>query len=35
MYGAWTIEPQLGRLARGAKFEDIVWLPAGGVPTVV
>jgi Xaa-Pro aminopeptidase len=35
MYGAWTIEPHLGRLGRGAKFEDIVWLPAGGVPTVV
>lgn len=29
MYGAWTIEPQVGRQARGAKFEDIIWLAEG------
>ncbi len=35
MYGAWTIEPQVGRRARGAKFEDIVWLAEGHAAVVI
>lgn len=35
MYGAWTLEPHLGRSARGAKFEDIVWLVDGADPVVI
>jgi Xaa-Pro dipeptidase len=35
MYGAWTIEPQVGRRARGAKFEDIIWLAEGQAPVVI
>lgn len=35
MLGAWTIEPQLGRRARGAKFEDILWLSEGHPVVVV
>lgn len=35
MYGAWTIEPHLGRLGHGAKFEDIVWLVDGRAPLIV
>jgi Xaa-Pro dipeptidase len=35
MYGAWTVEPHVGRNARGAKFEDIVWLAGDGTTTRV
>lgn len=35
MWGAWTIEPQLGRNAKAAKFEDIVWLAPGQYPLVL
>jgi Xaa-Pro dipeptidase len=35
MYGAWTIEPQVGRRARGAKFEDIIWLAEGHAAVVI
>ncbi|CAN5501692.1 hypothetical protein BH10ACT8_BH10ACT8_16070 [soil metagenome] len=35
MYGGWTIEPHVGRSARGAKFEDIIWLDRDGSVTVV
>ncbi len=35
MHGGWTIEPQVGRRARGAKFEDIVWLAEGRPPVVI
>jgi Xaa-Pro aminopeptidase len=35
MYGAWTIEPQVGRRARGAKFEDIIWLAEGQATVVI
>lgn len=35
MLGAWTVEPQLGRLAAAAKFEDIVWLAPGRAPRIV
>jgi Xaa-Pro dipeptidase len=35
MYGAWTIEPQVGRRARGAKFEDIIWLADGQAVVVI
>jgi Xaa-Pro aminopeptidase len=35
MWGAWTIEPQLGRNAKAAKFEDIVWLAPGQPPRIL
>jgi Xaa-Pro dipeptidase len=35
MYGGWTIEPHVGRHARGAKFEDILWLGRDGSVTVL
>jgi Xaa-Pro dipeptidase len=35
MYGGWTIEPHVGRRARGAKFEDIIWLDRDGSVSVV
>jgi Xaa-Pro aminopeptidase len=35
MWGGWTLEPHVGRHARGAKFEEIVWLAADGSVTVV
>jgi Xaa-Pro aminopeptidase len=35
MYGAWTIEPQVGRRARGAKFEDIIWLAEGHAVVII
>lgn len=30
MWGGWAIEPHIGLEARGAKFEDIVWLSTTG-----
>lgn len=35
MFGAWTIEPQVGRRAMGAKYEDVVWLASDGTKTVI
>ncbi|WP_158437895.1 M24 family metallopeptidase [Naasia lichenicola] len=35
MWGGWTVEPQLGRHGRGAKFEEIIWLAPGRSPVVV
>jgi Xaa-Pro aminopeptidase len=35
MYGAWTIEPQVGRRGRGAKYEDMVWLSREGDKTLI
>lgn len=35
MVGAWTVEPQVGRRGRGAKYEDIVWLADDGTKTVI
>ena len=35
MHGGWTIEPHVGRHARGAKFEDILWLDPDGSVTVI
>ena len=35
MWGAWTLEPHVGRHARGAKFEEIVWLGTDGSVSVV
>lgn len=34
MWGAWAIEPHLGRDGLGAKFEDVVWLGPEGVTVV-
>ena len=31
MWGAWAIEPHVGRDGFGAKFEDVVWLGSEGV----
>ena len=32
IWGAWAIEPHVGRGGLGAKFEDLVWLgPEGAV----
>ena len=35
MWGGWTIEPQLGRHGRGAKYEEIVWISPGRAPSIV
>lgn len=35
MWGAWTLEPHVGRWSRGAKVEDIVWLASDGSVTEV
>lgn len=35
MYGAWTVEPHVGRRARGAKYEDVVWLDTDGSKGVI
>lgn len=34
MWGAWAIEPHVGRDGLGAKFEDVVWLGPEGVVVV-
>jgi Xaa-Pro aminopeptidase len=34
MWGAWAIEPHIGRDGLGAKFEDVVWLGPEGVVVV-
>jgi Xaa-Pro aminopeptidase len=34
MWGAWAIEPHIGRDGMGAKFEDVVWLGPKGVAVV-
>jgi len=34
MWGAWAIEPHIGRDGLGAKFEDVVWLGPKGVVVV-
>lgn len=34
MWGAWAIEPHVGRDGIGAKFEDLVWIEKGGVTTL-
>lgn len=34
MWGAWAIEPHIGRDGLGAKFEDMVWLGPEGVVVV-
>ena len=34
MWGAWAIEPHIGRDGIGAKFEDVVWLGREGVVVV-
>jgi Xaa-Pro aminopeptidase len=34
MWGAWAIEPHIGRDGFGAKFEDVVWLGSDGVIVV-
>lgn len=34
MWGAWAIEPHVGRDGLGAKFEDLVWLGPEGVVVV-
>jgi Xaa-Pro dipeptidase len=35
MWGAWTLEPHVGRHARGAKFEEIAWFGGDGSIAVV
>jgi Xaa-Pro aminopeptidase len=34
MWGAWTIEPHVGRDGLGAKFEEIIWLGPDGCSVV-
>jgi Xaa-Pro dipeptidase len=34
MWGAWAIEPHVGRGGLGAKFEDLVWLGSAGAVVI-